>query len=113
MNLIITNYAYRSTPAYLVQGVSRHRVPRHAVAGGNGSFIVSNPAEIMVDVCDTETGECQTVDMYRHFKRMLGSNRLTERRAEKIIQYYQHQRGFWADDWDDWEEIPNIDSVIR
>ncbi len=113
MNLIITDYAYRSTPAYLVQGVGGHRVPRNAVAGGNGSFIVSNPAEIMVDVRNVDTGECRTVDMYRHFKRMLEGNRLTERRAEKIIQYYRRQQSFWADGWDDWEEIPNIDSVIR
>lgn len=109
MKLKITGFQYINSSTKLVQGVKGNRVPRGAIAGGNGSFIVPVHANVLVDLLDTETGRTTTVDMYGDFKSALyqyGLGNLTATRAAKIIAYYQSIQPFDAPYWDTW---PGVD----
>lgn len=113
MYLEILNYQYQKSSTYLKQGVKNNHVPRRAVSGGCGTFVVADPPKLWVDVRNVETGEVQSVNMYDFVKDLLGDLRLTEKRAEKIIRHYEAQGQFYADSWTRWDDALNLNSVIK
>lgn len=67
----------------LVQGVKRGRTPAHAVAGGNGSFIVAERAKLILSLkCDD--GTCVQKDIYTDVKSYSDKN-ITEN-YKKVIE---------------------------
>ena len=86
---MINGFSYiPSQPGKLVQGVKGNRVPKGAIKGGCGSFIVSNiPAKMIVTLVD-ENGEKISKDIagiVRPFIKEDGK-RLTETNARQIYR---------------------------
>lgn len=66
----------------LVQGVKHGQVPKNAVAGGNGSFIVAERARLILSV-RTEQGKCVQKDIYLDVKEY-SSRKITEKFKDEI-----------------------------
>lgn len=115
MYLKILDWQYvKGSGASLHQGVKNGRVPKHAVRGGNGSYIVSPPPQVMVKLMNDATGDVCTVDIYHCFKGQLmdAGYRMSKKNAQKMIKYYQSNEPFLAEDWNDWYGIPNLYSLL-
>ncbi len=87
MRGIITDYNYISGgEPELKQGVKGGRVPKNAVRGGNGSFIVAEPAKIFLGV-SFDNGTYKEYEVGDHFRRYLhheGIARVTQKRVKNI-----------------------------
>ena len=90
----------------LVQGVKYGRVPRNAVAGGNGSFIVAERAKLILTV-RTEEGKCIQKDIYLEVKDHT-SKRITPRFRDEIEATMQNFN-FIVEG----EDILNLDEVLE
>ncbi len=115
MYLNIIDWQYRKgSGASLQQGVKGGRVPKHAVRGGNGSYIVSPPPQVIVELQDNDTGETCTVDIYHCLKSQLMDvgYRMSEKSAKKMLRSYREQQPFLAEDWGDWYPLPNLSSLL-
>ena len=82
----INGFAYvASKPGNLVQGVKGNRRPKNAFRGGNGSFIVGDPAQAFIYLQD-EDGNSLKIDAAPAMRKIVhqdGKN-LNENYAEKI-----------------------------
>lgn len=69
----------------LVQGVKRGQRPKNAVAGGNGSWIVREPAKILLKVKD-EKGKFDVLDVTKDLRRFFHTNEkcVTKSRVEEV-----------------------------
>lgn len=109
LKIEVVHWTYKSSSGgSLVQGVKRGRAPRNAVQGGYGSFIVSDPPQVIATMQD-DAGNCETVDVYPTLKRRLrdaGADRLTQKRANAAMEYYQSLGLFEAEEWYDLPDIP-------
>ena len=84
--LISTEYIPAEGEAQLVQGIKGNRVPRGAIKGGNGTFVVRGgyiPAEFRFYFADT-TGKKYCYEAYKTIKSSMETTRLTEARRSKI-----------------------------
>lgn len=114
MDLKVLGFNYINSSSSLRQGVKGNRVPYNAVSGGCGSYIVADPAQILVQVQDVASGVTNTVNMYSFFKSMLYEEdlRMSRKRAERMVKYYKNLGTFEADGWTDWPPIPDVYAVV-
>ena len=89
----------------LVQGVKNGRVPRGAIAGGNGSFIVAERAKLILSLRD-EDGHQVTKDIYCDVKDYT-SRRLTDKFKDELEAKMQ-DFDFVVQDG----QIVNLDEVL-
>ena len=67
----------------LVQGIKDGRRPRNAIAGGNGSFICSTPAELILSVETTDRRVCK-YNIISLARGVNGWQRINEKRYRQI-----------------------------
>lgn len=67
----------------LVQGVKNNRVPRNAIAGGNGSFICRVPAELILTVTTPQGTEISR-DIISVVKRVNDWQKLSQQRFYQL-----------------------------
>lgn len=109
MKLKVISWKYiPSSGASLKQGVKGGRRPKNAVGGGYGSYLVSEPPQVIVTMEDGR-GVRDTVNVYPTLKRRMwdaGVNRMTEKRVDKAMAYYRDLGTFEADELYDLPELP-------
>lgn len=112
MRLKIRGYDYQPSQVFLIQGnkARRKKKPGRYIAGGNGSEIRGYNPQVLVDLEDADTGEIYyAVDIYMQLKMLTyGMGKLTQRRVEKILAFYQSRQPFAADNCTEWEELPGL-----
>ena len=69
--------------AYLKQGVKGKYNPYNALAGGNGSFIMPEPAELNLFL-KFEDGTCDTFNIIKFVRSVTGWKKLNDGRVDKI-----------------------------
>lgn len=74
----------RGKKGHLVQGIKGNRIPPHAIAGGNGSYIVGGtPTQVILTV-RLENGERHSSDVYRKILEKYRKVRLMDSFFEKV-----------------------------
>lgn len=71
----------------LQQGVKGNKVPKNAIKGGNGSFIISDPARCLITIDTKEDGEFELdiTDDIRTALRKNGAKRISEKKANEAL----------------------------
>ena len=92
----------------LVQGVKGNRVPYNAISGGNGSFICSTPAELILTVT-TEDGRKVSKNIVSIVRNVNGWSRLTNNRVDLLESKLRQAYEFSLDNR---EYIINLESYI-
>ena len=90
MKATIKSYSYRqSGPAHISSGHKKHDVPKHAVRGGNGTYVVSDPPQVIVRY-ECEDGSKGHVDMYGTIK-YNSTRRITEKYVDNLMSLVINQ----------------------
>ncbi|MCQ2749898.1 MAG: hypothetical protein MJ246_08185 [Clostridia bacterium] len=75
----------QASPARLVQGVKYGRVPRGAIRGGNGSYLViDNPAEIHIITEDENGNTYDSGNVIQEIRNIKCWSRITAGRVEQL-----------------------------
>ena len=85
---ILEDYGYRPSTSHLKQGVKGGRCPRNAVAGGNGTFIVSDGPKVTLYFRGPRGGKFTmdvSEDTATYIHGYLG-RRVTEKQVRKIYE---------------------------
>lgn len=113
MRGIITGYSYipGGNPE-LVQGIKGGAVPKNAVHGGNGSFIIADPAKIFLGISfdDGVYGKYEVGGRFRrylHYDRGIG--RVTRKRVENICKQLLNREVNISEDG----YIVNLESLLN
>lgn len=84
----ITDFTYiPGGKSQLVQGVKRGHKPKNAVAGGNGSWIVKEPASVILKVVD-EHGKHNVINVTSAIRKkihVIDGKTMSKTRVEDII----------------------------
>ena len=86
MHGIITDFTYiPGGKSQLVQGVKKGTRPKNAVAGGNGSWIIREPAKVLLKVKD-EHGKFNVVDITKDVRKLFNATQkcMTKARVEEV-----------------------------
>lgn len=109
MKIKVINWRYiPSSGASLKQGVKRGYKPHNTIRGGYGSYIVNDPPQVEATMED-DAGNRETPNIYIALKRRLrdaGVDRVTEKRVNTAMKYYQSLGLFEADEWYDLPALP-------
>lgn len=90
MKATIKSYSYKqSGPARISSGHKKHDVPKHAVRGGNGTYVVSDPPQVIVRF-EREDGVMGSIDMYGTIK-YNSSRRVTEKYVRELMSVVINQ----------------------
>lgn len=89
MSFLLTNTHYQKAEGgtQLVQGIKGGRIPRNAIRGGFGTFVVYGepiPARFYMYFKNTENGKEYCYNAYPRIKECMVSDRLTEKRRTNI-----------------------------
>lgn len=80
------------------RGIKGGRIPRNAIAGGNGTFVVTTPAELLLSFTN-EDGRNVTVDIIRQVRDYTGWQRMNAQRVAAIEHFFREQEEFlWDED---------------
>ena len=75
---------YPSTPGYVSSGHKKHDIPKNAVAGGHGTYVLAgDPPKVLVGY-EAENGQTGSVNMYGTIKSN-SSRRITEKYVDSLM----------------------------
>lgn len=77
----------KSTP-YIKSGFKNGKVPHGAVAGGNGTFIITTPSALNLTIC-AENEEVYTRDIMSLVKGVTGWKRLSKKRFQSLKDAFE------------------------
>lgn len=89
--VFVKNFRYKkSGDTYIQQGLKKYQVPKRAIGGGNGTFVISGePPKAMFQIEDQET--TNNVNFYPIIKQN-SSRRITEKYCQKIYDNIKNQK---------------------
>ena len=99
MKVYLNGYEYVPSSSGFVQGVKYGKVPRGAVAGGNGSFIVASSPQIYLLLVGVRGGRYKvdvTDDFVTYIHGYLGK-KVTEKQVRNIVAYLEGKEFEYAD----------------
>ncbi|MBQ6510757.1 hypothetical protein IJI94_02205 [Candidatus Saccharibacteria bacterium] len=90
MQVKIVSFSYRkSIPGHCIQGIKGGKIPRNAVAGMNGTVVLSSTPPSVHAIVKNKFGCLSDIDLYPAIKAELSrlDLRVTEKKVEKICGY--------------------------
>lgn len=70
--------------AQLIQGIKGNKVPKGAIVGGNGSFIVYGKSTQVILFLELENGKNFSCDVYRKILNYYGRKKMTDKFFEQL-----------------------------